>query len=301
MRGMDQWRNRLGMTGDSTENPHIEPLTPESARTVRLPWLSHFSAPLLAEHVARNPGMAAWVPATNEYIVAEQWRRRDDIANILEVTARKGKAALVTRLLDDLHSSGNKLALLSEDIWRAESRFYTDLGFSKLQTIVFFEKQLSSAEIASVAGSARLPALEYSLFSPADLDTLLRLDHNSFPWLWWNSREEFEGYMLMPGVHVLMGLHRGEFVGYASFTMYQSWAHLDRLAVIQERQGQGFGAAQLVHCLGRMVELGARSVGLSTQATNLQSHRLYNRFGFRQTREHMHFYGIKLDPSVEIA
>ena len=90
-------------------------------------------------------GTGLWVPATGEYAVAEPWRRRGDIANIVEVTARTGERALVTALLERLKASGNRLTLLADDAWRAQSRLYLDLGFNRLETIVFFEKQLGRA------------------------------------------------------------------------------------------------------------------------------------------------------------
>ena len=82
----------------SSENPELANLTVRDVRDLRLPWLSHFSAETLAAHLEANPGKALWVPATGEYIVAERWRHRDDICQVVEVTARKGKAALVGAL-----------------------------------------------------------------------------------------------------------------------------------------------------------------------------------------------------------
>jgi ribosomal protein S18 acetylase RimI-like enzyme len=76
--------------------------------------------------------------------------------------------------------------------------------------------------------------------------------------------------------------------------MYNKWAHLDRLAVIEVQQGRGFGAAQLQYLLGVMQSMSANSVNLSTQEDNLRSHRLYRSFGFQQSTEKMGFYGLDL-------
>ena len=83
-------------------------------------------------------------------------------------------------------------------------------------------------------------------------------------------------------------------MGYTSFTMYRGWAHLDRVAVIESEQGRRLGAAQLAYTLGMMRDSGAASVGLSTQESNVRSHALYKKFGFKQTREQMNFYGVDL-------
>lgn len=300
MRSIDQLRARFGWGPESDENPIMEPLTATAVSTLRLPWLSRFNPHTLSQYVRAYPGYSLWVPASGEYAVAEPWRRRADIANIIEISARKGKAALVRQHLAELHALGNRLVLLSDEIWRDQTRFYMDLGFEKLQTIVFYERTLAPDIIRSFQGSG-LPPLTYTAIGLEQIDTLLEVDHSSFPWLWWNSREEFELYMQVPDVTVILALHEGEPVGYASFTVYQGWAHLDRLAVVEAAQGRKYGAAQLVYVMGLMLEAGARTVALSTQETNVKSHRLYEGFGFRQTHETMSFFGIKLDPSVVIA
>lgn len=299
MRGLDQWRARLGLGAESVENPEIEPLTSGAARSLRLPWLSRFSPNTLSQHLALYPGMALYVPASGEYVIAEPWRRRNDIANIIEVTARKGRAALVHRLVDDFRASGIRLLMVAEETWRDNPRSFQDLGFSKLQSIVFFEKSLSREAVHALQNPP-FPALEYTRLTLADLDMLIVLDHNSFPWVWWNSREEFEAYIQMPDVSVYMASDAGHPVGYASFTYYAGWAHLDRLAVVEGQQGKRYGAAQLLHALTLMVEAGKPNVGLSTQSTNIKSHKLYKGFGFHLGNDSMSLYGMKLDPTVVI-
>jgi GNAT superfamily N-acetyltransferase len=303
MRSLDPLRARL-LWGPqlSDEKPDIEPLTPAAVRDLRLPWLSRFSSDTLAAHLHANPGKALWVPKTGEYIVAERWRRRDDIGNIVEVTARKGKAALVSALLERLREDGCLLALLPDDVWNDQARLYTDLGFGLLEKIVFFQRDLKDE--GTFGDPVMLPHLDFQIAEQDDLDLLIYLDNNSFPWLWWNSREDMAAYMLAEGVSVYIARAKvedggGEPVGYASFTMYNGWAHLDRLAVIGALQGHRYGAVQLSHAMRSMVTLGATHVGLSTQENNVQSHRLYEGFGFDQTRDSTSIYGIELGPRTE--
>lgn len=298
MSGIDQIRARFGRGApQSDDQPEVEPLTPAAARELRLPWLSRFNPTTLAAHVDAYPGMALWVPHTGEYIVAEQWRHREEIGNILEVTARKGRLALVSRLLDNLSGLGHKLVLIADDPWHDQPSFYMDLGFARVESIVFFEKNLRRFA-AEPSAASQLPPLSFIRLDASDLDLLLGIDHASFPWLWWNSAVELDYYAGLPSVYIYLAEYDGEAIGYASFTMYQGWAHLDRLAVAQQHQGRKFGAAQLLHTLGRMRDMGANSVGLSTQSDNVQSHRLYQGFGFRRTPDTMHFHGLKLDPSL---
>ena len=62
--------------------------------------------------------------------------------------------------------------------------------------------------------------------------------------------------------------------------------HLDRIAVRPDLQGSGYGAATLAFTVETLFHRGSRRVGLSTQATNHRSRRLYERFGFRRTPGH---------------
>ena len=280
-------------TQPSDDNPEIVPLTPSSVRDLRLPWLSHFSVDTLTAHLQANPGKAFWVPRTGEYIVAERWRHREDIGNIVEVTARKGKAALVRAMLMRLKEDGSRLALISDEAWNDQPRLYMDLGFSQIEKIVFFQRDLKA--LPEPSPERPLPTLSYVVAEQDDLDLLIDLDHNSFPWLWWNSAEDMLAYLQMSGVSAYIAHAEGVPVGYASFTMYNGWAHLDRLAVIEAQQGRKYGAAQLLHTMQSMSLLGAAYVGLSTQENNTQSHHLYKGFGFRQTRDAMKIYGIALE------
>jgi ribosomal protein S18 acetylase RimI-like enzyme len=262
--------------------------------TLRLPWLSRFSNHTLRRHLQDNPDLSLWVPATGEYVIAEQWRHRDDIANVVEVTSRKARPTLVRALVDRAASLGGKLVLLSDETWRDDPKLYSELGFGRVETIVFFEKHLRRSSLRDLPPPDTLPTLKYKLLTLNDLDLLERMDHDSFPWLWWNSQTELEYYMQIPGVFVYAAERDEEAVGYTSYTVYSGWAHLDRLAVVSGHQGRKYGAAQLSHVLQLMVEQGAASVALSTQETNTVSHRLYKGFGFQQTSQKMSFYGIDI-------
>jgi ribosomal protein S18 acetylase RimI-like enzyme len=277
-------------------HPAIEALTVQTVRDLRLPWLSKFNHENLAMYVSENPGKSLRVAGTNEYLVGERWRGRDDIANIVEVAARHNKRALVEEWIARVSSGGElAMALVAQEVWRDDVRLFEQLGFGLVEKIVFFERNLPSRfDWWAYAAEQEFPLLEIDRVTVADIEPLLEVDHNSFPWLWWNSRDEMGTYMSMPEVSVYRAKLRDEPVGYASFTMYNGWAHLDRLAVVHEAQGRGYGATQLAFALAQMVKRGARSVALSTQENNTQSHRLYKRFGFQLGRDPMAIYGRAL-------
>ncbi len=139
-------------------------------------------------------------------------------------------------------------------------------------------------------------------FNAVFLNQLLEVDHQAFPWLWWNSQGEFDHYLKQEGVVVYLAYFEREDgsllpCGYFGFTLYDRWAHLDRLAVSPVFQKQKLGAYILSYALDLMVERGARRVTLSTQETNHQSQKLYDGFGFQRVRSlEYNLVGKWLDP-----
>jgi len=280
----------------SEAKPEIEELTSDKVRLLRLPWLSRFAPETLRSQLAMSPGMSLWVPRTSEYLIAEPWRRRSDIAHIVECHARRGKEALIKAFVGRARDIGYSLIVLSDDAWNQSPRVYAGLRFGHVERIVFFQKDLRDFDPSPIKPD--LPTLEMRHAGWADLDLLMALDHESFPWLWWNSKPEFEEYLGLQGVSAFIALEGGEPVGYASYTMYDGWAHLDRLAIVNSHQGRRLGAAELVFVLESLRSLSAKSVALSTQQSNTRSHALYRRFGFVQTREQMNFYGLTIGKTL---
>ncbi len=263
-------------------------LTAAQARTLRLPWSSRFTPDGLARYVERAPGWTWTVPGTGEYLVCEGWRHRADLGMVLEVQARHHRADLLNAALAEMAARGVRCLLLNSEEWSAHGRAYQPLGFQPLERIVYY--QLLGLHLPLPIRQP-LPALTFMPVGTATLPVALQIDHHSFPWLWWNSREEFALYLHTPGVRVVLGLAEGEPVGYAGFTVTRDWGHLDRLAVVHSAQGRGWGAALLAYALEQMAGLGVYRVTLSTQETNGQSQSLYRGFGFRQTHEAHNIYG----------
>jgi ribosomal protein S18 acetylase RimI-like enzyme len=232
------------------------------------------------------------MPQTGEYVLAEAWRNREDIAQIVEATSRKGQARLVSAAIDRAQELGYTQVVLGDEVMNANRRLYSGLGFTHLERVIILRRSLKRDD--DLPDLSAVPPIEMRRAGYSDVGTLVRVDNDSFPWLWWNSRREFEAYVDMSGVQIYLAYLDGEPVGYTSLTMYDNWAHLDRIGVVSASQGKGFGAAQLAYILRLMVDLGAGHVALSTQLSNTQSHKLYERFGFTRTGDNMDFYGLKL-------
>jgi ribosomal-protein-alanine N-acetyltransferase len=270
----------------------VRALAPPDVAGVRLPWTSRFSPTSLAAHLTRHPGYGWVIPTTGEYLIAEPWRRRDEIGGVLEINARQGRGALLAQAAADLRDAGVRMLLLPEGDWATHARVYTEQGFARLERVIYY--QLLGLEGGPVV-TRPLPPLEFAPLTAPHLDAVLAVDHAAFPWLWWNSEAEFRVYYAQAGVQVWLGWADGVPVVYAGFTILERWAHLDRLAVDPAWHSRGYGAGMLNFALHRMAAAGANRVTLSPQETNTQSQRLYRGFGFRQTTEAYDIYGHWLD------
>lgn len=267
------------------------PLTPEAATTLDLGWSSSFSNDQLRRHVERYAGLSWYVPATGEYLIGGPWRHRREIAVIQELRSRLAADRLVAAFTGACAAGGMRLAVLVDQHETRSESFYRHIGFESVQEIIVYE----------------LPRLPKNLpeswrlrFQPVPLamaDDLVRLDHAAFPWLWWNSVAEFDFYARLPGVELSIGRADDDSAAaYVGITSYRGWGHLDRIAVAPDHQGQGYGLEALNFAISRLATLGAKRIGLSTQADNSRSRHLYERYGFRRAQSHDYMiYGKWLD------
>ena len=258
----------------------IQPLTPDDAHRVRLPWSSPFDTASLAAHLAAHPGRSLWIPQTGEYVIGEPWRHRQAITSIVDIAVRDHGRALVQALADSELTVRHDLVVMTDFANTRRPGSYNDLGLQLIQEVYCYD-------LPGIPREAPLGTLQFTpinLSDPNDRAALLGVDHQAFPWLWWNTADEFASYMDAPGVVVYLGRDvSGRIVAYFGITHYRDWGHLDRIGVVPEAQGRGFGLESLRCVVSLLAGAGATRIGLSTQATNTRSQHLYQRFGFRRT------------------
>jgi ribosomal protein S18 acetylase RimI-like enzyme len=223
------------------------------------------------------------VPESDELLVVSPWRNRNDIAAVAQISA--------IHRLDDLIASARQAAfrlgahafVMPEWNETRNPQFYARNGLQVFEDVVSFETGTSAVQPADLRRGN--PTQLATVDSPL-LDRILAIDHAAFPWLWRNSRLEFEHYLLSPNVEIWgQSDARGEPISYVGITSYAGWGHLDRVAVAPERQGEGHGRTAVLFAIARLKQLGARRVGLSTQRSNVRSQRLYERIGFQKTHQ----------------
>lgn len=259
----------------------IRRILPPDASRLDLRNRPRLDEALVASLVIEAPGASFWVPATGEFVLVTPWRHRRELVTILASTCFRHEADLIDAVVATARTRA--VALMHADIDELRSpAFYDRHGFRQVEEIVTYDhrrpRQLLQIEDAGLQEFVRLLPHNGLL-----QDAVLALDHAAFPWVWWNSGEEFDTYLRYPGVEVWAGLHQGEARSYVGITQYRSWAHLDRIATDPLHQGTGFGREALRFAASRMILNGAWRIALSTQGDNLRSRRLYESTGFVRT------------------
>lgn len=258
-------------------------------------WPSDISRLRLADHprldeadaaalVIQSPGSSFWMPETGEFLLVTPWRHRPDIITIHTFGAYAHEPELMRTVIDHGRQAGYAALVIVDLDETRQPAFYTRHGMVKVEEIVTFEHRhpghIAPPESPSDLAFTRVGSGDRPMFT-----ALLELDREAFPWLWRNSPAEFESYLRFPGVEVWLAQTGNDTVSYVGFTNYRGYGHLDRIATHPRFQGRGHGRLALHMAVRRMVGLGARRVGLSTQGENARSRSLYIRTGFDRTRE----------------
>lgn len=248
------------------------------------------------ESIVRNaPGSSFWIPATGEFILVRPWRQRDDLPHVHTLWGFGNDGPLLEAAADAAERAGAACLVMLETGERRKPAFYHQHHFERIEIIRTYEH----TDLEVLATLYQAGDLEFHRVATGReelLPAVEQLDHAAFPWFWWNSRDEFEGYVSFPGVELWAATHEDTLAAYFGFTQFHHWAHLDRIAVAPEKQRLGLGKRALGFAAQRMIEGGAVRMGLSTQGGNRVSRHMYESLGFRHTRHSDYdVYGMVFD------
>ncbi len=184
-------------------------------------------------------------------------------------------AAMWAAIVADLDPDIEEVAWFVTDNWPLH--WLDRLGLEPSSTVLSFRKNdLTTAPYTSPPGLDIRPALIEELPALAEIEAAAfepRWRHSAQSlYLAWRQSISFDVAVL-----------DGQPVGFQFSTGGGGGAHLARMTVSPERQGQGIGAALLARALEGYGRRKLRGVTLNTQADNLASQRLYGRFGFAPT------------------
>lgn len=127
-----------------------------------------------------------------------------------------------------------------------------------------------------------------------DLPRVVEVDAAAFEPLWQNSLGALSKAYTQ-AVYASVVEDASGMVGYQLSTWSPLGAHLARLAVRPEAQGNGLGAALVNDLILRMQNGGAARVTVNTQGNNAVSLALYQKLGFRRTGEQYPVYAIQVE------
>jgi ribosomal-protein-alanine N-acetyltransferase len=260
-----------------------QPITLEVAARHRFDWASRVDINDLDRIITAFPGRSLWVPDADELLVVSPWRNRDDIAAVAQISAIRRLEDLIQAARTAAFRHGSDAFIMPEWNETRSPKFFERNRLDLFEEVVSFEIGANASRPDDLRNGN--PVRLISIDAPL-LDRILAIDQAAFPWLWRNSRLEFEHYLLTPGVEIWAVCDTAsEPIGYVGITSYAGWGHLDRIAISPDRQGEGHGQTAVRFAIDRLRQLGARRVGLSTQRSNVRSQRLYVHIGFQQTRQ----------------
>ena len=152
-------------------------------------------------------------------------------------------------------------------------------GFTCRQKIVMLERQGGAA----IPG-AQPEGLSIRLMMPYDLPAVAEVDASAFAPLWQNSLAAINR-AYPQAVLATVAEKEGRLIGYQISTPNPLGAHLARLAVRPEAQGQRVGYALVADLIRQLAQRRAERLTVNTQSDNAVSLRLYQQAGFRLTGE----------------
>ncbi len=265
----------------SSSGSTARPLWPADVSRLRLGEHQRLDEADAAALVIQSPGASFWVPETGEFLIVTPWRHRPDIITVHAFGAYSREAELMTAVIEHGRQAGYAALVVVDINETRHPAFYARHCLTRIEDIVTYEHRRPGQLTGARSGELTFKPADPG--DPAMMDALLELDHEAFPWLWQNSPLEFEAYLQFPGVEVWLGYAHNEPVCYVGVTSYYRWGHLDRIVTRPRHQGKGYGRLALQFAVGRLVDLGARRVGLSTQGENARSRALYASTGFSRT------------------
>jgi ribosomal-protein-alanine N-acetyltransferase len=269
----------------------IRDLTLEDLQRYGHYWSNAFDLVRVAEVITAFPGRSCWDRESLEVIIVGPWRHRDSVASVFGMQAVRAAKSLIRAAMDRAAALGDEALLALEWESHRKPAFYADVGLAMFDEVLPFERSLVDWRPDNRVSN--LPIV--TLLDATDIDELISVDQSAFSWLWINSRHEFEDYFANPSVVVAGHRMDGKLVSYVGTTAHGSWGHVDRVAVVPAYQRLGLGRDLMLAAMTRLKRDGASVVGLSTQAGNWKSQRLYRQLGFRQVNRNAYrVYGAYL-------
>ncbi|MCE9644758.1 MAG: GNAT family N-acetyltransferase [Chloroflexi bacterium] len=153
-------------------------------------------------------------------------------------------------------------------------------GFELKQNIVLLQRTRSDLPCLPQTTGIRIRPM-----APEDLPAVTAIDLAAFGGFWHNTLESLQRARTQ-SVSAMVAEDDSGLIGYQLSTGNPLGAHLARLAVRPEAQGQGVGAALVGNLLQQLGESHWTRLSVNTQSDNAASLALYQKMGFVRTGEY---------------
>lgn len=152
-------------------------------------------------------------------------------------------------------------------------------NFQLKQNIVMLEWFNQFVELSPMPAGVTIRGM-----AATDLGQIVETDASAFAPFWRNSYDTLQK-ALSQALFVTVAEKDGQIIGYQLSTSNPLGAHLARLAVRKEAQGQGIGRALLTELLIQIRKRRLERLTVNTQDDNAASLALYQKTGFMRTGE----------------
>ena len=227
--------------------------------------------------IVADPGPAAWVRlAALERL---NFNRNQSFIQM---------AAMVDQVCDYLMASGVQIVgWMAPIAWPDE--WPQKLGFTESEQVITYQK--TTFKIPELK---EVPGLEVRAAVPEDMDDLAEIESRAFKPIW---RHSARG-LTVARAHAFsfdVALMNNKLVGFQhSAPGRGTAAHLARITVDPDVQGQGVGGHLLAHAIRGYQRRGAIDMTLNTESANVGAQRLYKRFGYSPNGRRFPLYTMKL-------
>jgi len=192
--------------------------------------------------------------------------------------------------LCSLANRSDRRVLRTPAITEDEVRWFTDRGFSVVQTLVMLERDCRHDD----EWSDDVTQLSWRRLKSRRRDELtasmLELDGEAFSPPWNFSRDSLEAACSATDEHVVLvsGEGRSPVAGFAIVGRSAHRAYLQRLAVRRDVQRRGVGTLLVRHALAWANHRGATTLAVNTEPSNEAALALYRRLRFVTVPEALH-------------
>ena len=232
-------------------------------------WLDRMEAPI---RLARIDGRLVGMMATSEPLNNTCWLRLAAVADDMQpAPVLQALWAALKPELDSLEI--RQVAILILRDWVV--RHLPEMGFSYAEDIITLRR---TAQALQPLGETRI---SIRMAHPQDLERIAEIDQTAFAAPWQLSLYELRQADRVAAI-ATVAIEDEVVLGYELTTLHLESAHLARLAVHPDAQRHGVGMALLHDLISRINRRGVRGITVNTQASNIRSQQLYQRFGFER-------------------